>query len=392
MVGSTVASNPTKTLHSRISHSNSNLKSPTPTRIAMNPIKFRSPKIRASLAEALLNGTGTRKEEVLDAIRATSAASNCLSETNLHLTVPGLNSKTRGQVRDIYDSGDYLILVTTDRQSAFDRVLASIPFKGQVLNQTSLWWFERTRHIVSNAVVSAPDKNVTIAKKCSVFPIEFVARGFVTGSTSTSLWTVYNNGIRNYCGNVLPDGMVKNEKLPKTILTPTTKAADHDVPVTPDEIIEMGLMTQADYAEASEKALSLFEYGQQVALEHGLILVDTKYEFGKADDGSILLIDEVHTPDSSRYWIASSYLERFQNGLEPENVDKEFLRLWFKSHYNPYEDEVLPDAPEDLVLELAWRYIFLYETITKSKFEVLLTEEPIHERISRNVANALSSL
>ncbi|PNX97876.1 phosphoribosylaminoimidazole-succinocarboxamide synthase chloroplastic-like [Trifolium pratense] len=151
-------------------------------------------------------------------------------------------------------------------------------------------------------------------------------------------------------------------------------------------------MTRADYEEASEKALRLFEYGQQVALEHGLILVDTKYEFGKANDGSILLIDEVHTPDSSRYWIANSYLERIQNGLEPENVDKEFLRLWFKSHCNPYEDEVLPDAPEDLVCELAWRYIFLYETITKSKFEVQLTEEPIHDRISRNVASALASL
>ncbi|RDY03377.1 Phosphoribosylaminoimidazole-succinocarboxamide synthase, chloroplastic, partial [Mucuna pruriens] len=157
-------------------------------------------------------------------------------------------------------------------------------------------------------------------------------------------------------------------------------------------IIEQGLMSRVDYVEVSEKALSLFEYGQQVALEHGLILVDTKYEFGKANDGSIMLIDEVHTPDSSRYWIANSYLERFQNGLEPENIDKEFLRLWFKSHCNPYEDEVLPDAPEDLVCELAWRYIFLFETITKSKFEVPLKEDPIHDRISRNVASALSSL
>ncbi|WJX66265.1 Phosphoribosylaminoimidazole-succinocarboxamide synthase (SAICAR synthetase), variant 2 [Trifolium repens] len=341
-----------------------------------------------SFGDTLVNST--RKHQVLDVV--TTSLSNCLSETNLHLTVPALKSKTRGKVRDIYDSEDYLVLVTTDRQSAFDRVLASIPFKGQVLNETSLWWFERTKHIVSNAVVSAPDKNVTIAKKCSVFPVEFVARGFVTGSTDTSLWTVYNKGIRNYCGNVLPDGMVKNQKLAKNILTPTTKAADHDVPVTPDEIIEKGLMTRADYEEASEKALKLFEYGQQVALEHGLILVDTKYEFGKANDGSILLIDEVHTPDSSRYWIANSYLERIQNGLEPENVDKEFLRLWFKSHCNPYEDEVLPDAPEDLVCELAWRYIFLYETITKSKFELQLTKEPIHDRISRNVASALASL
>ncbi|KAF7829975.1 phosphoribosylaminoimidazole-succinocarboxamide synthase, chloroplastic [Senna tora] len=373
----------------------------SPSRISLKPQKLsvisasvmrnqnqREPQQHLSLAEALFNSN--RKEEVLGDIRR--SLSNCLSETNLNLTIPGLKSKTRGKVRDIYDSGDFLVLVTTDRQSAFDRVLASIPFKGQVLNETSLWWFEKTKHITSNAVVSAPDKNVTIAKKCSVFPVEFVVRGYVTGSTDTSLWTVYNKGIRNYCGNVLPDGLVKNQRLSENILTPTTKAADHDVPVTPDEIIKSGLMTQADYEEVSKKALSLFEYGQSVALEHGLILVDTKYEFGKANDGSILLIDEVHTPDSSRYWIANSYIERFQNGLEPENVDKEFLRLWFKSHCNPYEDEVLPDAPEDLVCELAWRYIFLYETITKSKFDVLSTEEPVHDRISRNVATALSSL
>lgn len=334
--------------------------------------------------------TGGRKDEVSEAIKG--SMSNCLAETNLHLAVPGLKSKTRGKVRDIYDGGDYLVLVTTDRQSAFDRILASIPFKGQVLNETSLWWFDRTKHITSNAVVASPDKNVTIAKKCSVFPVEFVVRGFVTGSTDTSLWTVYRKGIRNYCGNALPDGLLKNHRLPANILTPTTKAADHDVPVTPKEIVEGGLMTQDDYDEVSMKALKLFEYGQHVASEHGLILVDTKYEFGKAEDGSILLIDEVHTPDSSRYWIAQSYDELFQNGLEPENVDKEFLRLWFKDHCNPYEDEVLPEAPEELVAELAWRYIFLYETITNSTFEMPLTQEPVHDRISRNVASALSSL
>ncbi|KAK4440372.1 Phosphoribosylaminoimidazole-succinocarboxamide synthase, chloroplastic [Sesamum alatum] len=337
-----------------------------------------------------LQTNSDRKNDLMNPIKA--SLSNCLSETHLDLTIPALKSKTRGKVRDIYDGGDYLVLVTTDRQSAFDRVLASIPFKGQVLNETSLWWFSKTQHIISNAVVSSPDRNVTIAKKCSVFPVEFVVRGYVTGSTDTSLWTVYKKGIRNYCGNVLPDGMVKNQKLPASILTPTTKAADHDVPITPEEIIQRGLMTQADYDEASKAALSLFEYGQRIALEHGLILVDTKYEFGKGSDGTVLLIDEVHTPDSSRYWIAHSYEERFQKGLEPENIDKEFLRLWFKDHCNPYEDEVLPAAPDELVSELAWRYILLYETITKSKFEVPLTKEPIHDRISRNVSQALSSL
>ncbi|GFQ00856.1 phosphoribosylaminoimidazole-succinocarboxamide synthase chloroplastic [Phtheirospermum japonicum] len=346
-----------------------------------------SPKSTQSV-EVLTNSE--RKHELMSSIK--SSIPNCLSETHLDSTVPGLQSKTRGKVRDIYDGGDYLVLVTTDRQSAFDRVLASIPFKGQVLNETSLWWFSKTQHIIPNAIVSSPDRNVTIAKKCSVFPVEFVVRGYVTGSTDTSLWTVYRKGVRNYCGNALPDGMVKNQKLQANILTPTTKAADHDVPITPEEIIQRGLMTQADYDEASKAALSLFEYGQRIALEHGLILVDTKYEFGKGSDGTVLLIDEVHTPDSSRYWIAHSYEERFQNGLEPENIDKEFLRLWFKDHCNPYEDEVLPDAPEELVSELAWRYILLYETITKSKFEIPLTKEPIHDRISRNVSHALSAL
>ncbi|CAN4110496.1 unnamed protein product [Withania somnifera] len=296
------------------------------------------------------------REELMSAIK--SSISNCLSETYLDLTVPQLKSKIRGKV----------------------------------LNETSLWWFNKTQHITPNAVVSVPDRNVTIARKCSVFPVEFVVRGYVTGSTDTSLWTVYNKRVRNYCGNSLPDGLVKNQKLTENILTPTTKAADHDVPVTPDEIVQRGLMTLADYDEVSRKALSLFEFGQRVALDHGLILVDTKYEFGKGPDGLIYLIDEVHTPDSSRYWIAHSYQEHFQNGLEPKNIDKEFLTLWFKNHCNPYKDKVLPDAPEELVSELAWRYIFLFEMITNSRFKMPGTKEPVHDRISRNVSQALSSL
>ncbi|KAL6546383.1 Phosphoribosylaminoimidazole-succinocarboxamide synthase (SAICAR synthetase) [Orobanche minor] len=301
---------------------------------------------KAPRSVEVLRTNSERKNELMSSIQV--SLSNCLSETHLDSTVPGLHSKTRGKVRDIYDGGDYLVLVTTDRQSAFDRVLASIPFKGQVLNETSLWWFNKMKHIIPNAVVSSPDKNVTIAKKCSVFPVEFVVRGYVTGSTDTSLWTVYQKGVRNYCGNTLPDGMVKNQKLPANILTPTTKAENHDAPITPQEIIQLGLMSQTDYDEASKAALSLFEFGQiggddgyhlcrHVAEEHGLILVDTKYEFGKGSDGTVLLIDEVHTPDSSRYWIAHSYEDHFQSGLEPENIDKEFLRLWFKDHCNPYE-------------------------------------------------------
>lgn len=331
----------------------------------------------------------TRRPDVDRAIEETLNNFGCLSETYLDKTIPGVGSKIRGKVRDIYSAGDYLILVTTDRQSAFDRILASVPFKGQVLNQTSLWWFHKTKEIVPNAVVSSPDPNVTIVEKCTVFPVEFVVRGFVTGTTSTSLWTVYSKGVRNYCGNILPDGLVKNQRLQKYIITPTTKAADHDVPISPEEIVEQGLMTRDEWNEASSKAFALFAYGQDMASKHGLLLVDTKYEFGKAVDGSILLIDEVHTPDSSRYWIAGSFEERIKKGLEPENIDKEFLRLWFRDNCDPYKDEVLPDAPRELVSELAWRYIFLYETITGLKFDLPELKESKHERITRNVSQAI---
>ncbi|CAM6127135.1 unnamed protein product [Calypogeia fissa] len=332
----------------------------------------------------------SRRGEVSDAIA--QSLDNCLTETYLDETVKGLGPKIRGKVRDMYDTGEYVVLVTTDRQSAFDRVLASVPFKGQVLNETSGWWFDRAKDITANAVVAIPDPNVTIARKCSVFPVEFVVRGYVTGSTSTSLWTVYDRGVRNYCGNVLPDGFVKNQRLDENILTPTTKAADHDVPISGQEIVDQGLMSKEDYEEVASRALALFAFGQEEVKKHGLLLVDTKYEFGKAADGSIVLVDEVHTPDSSRYWIAASYEDRHKAGLEPENIDKEFLRLWFKSNCNPYADEVLPDAPAELVSELSWRYILLFETITGSRIQLPSTKELVHDRISRNVQKALLGL
>ena len=226
-------------------------------------------------------------------------------------------------MRDTYIDGDRLIAVTTDRQSAFDRHLAYIPFKGQVLNQTSAWWFKNTEHIVPNAWVSSPDPNVTVMRRCDVFPIEFVVRGYMTGSTSTSLWTHYKNGGRNYCGNPLAEGMVKNEKLPKNIVTPTTKEKEHDRPISLEDIVKEGWMTQEDLDYCVEKTLAVFEYGQKVAAERGLILVDTKYEFGRdVQDGSIRLIDEINTPDSSRYWLVDSYEERHAAGQEPEMIDK----------------------------------------------------------------------
>ena len=261
-------------------------------------------------------------------------------------------SKKTGKVRDQYDLGEKLALITTDRQSAFDRVLASIPFKGQVLNLTSAWWFDQTKDIIQNHVLSIPDPNVTIAKKCDVFPIEFVVRGYITGSTSTSLWTVYNNGDREYCGNALPEGLKKNQKLDENMITPTTKDENHDMPISPEAIVNDGWMTSEDWNFCSQKAMQLFDFGQRTALENGMILVDTKYEMGKDSDGNIVLIDEIHTPDSSRYWIADTYQERIENDKEPQNIDKEFLRLWFVDNCDPYNDETLPDAPKDLVVEL----------------------------------------
>jgi len=305
---------------------------------------------------------------------------NCLIDTNL-----SQGEKFIGKVRDRYDLGDRMALITTDRQSAFDRVLAAIPFKGQVLNMTSAWWFEQTRHIVPNHVISIPDPNVTIAKTCTVFPIEFVMRAYITGTTSTSLWTVYRSGRRQYCGIDVPDGLIKNQKLPTNYLTPTTKAEDHDRPISPDEIVSENWMTADDWEECSRIARELFAFGQAKAAEHGLVLVDTKYEMGRDENGEILLIDEIHTPDSSRYWIADSYQQRMREEQEPDNVDKEFLRLWFTENCNPYEDGVLPAAPDDLVVELSRRYIYLYEKITGRSFEFPATDQPIETRLASNL-------
>ena len=316
--------------------------------------------------------------------RISAELSNALTVTDL-----GEISKKTGKVRDQYDLGKNLALITTDRQSAFDRVLAAIPFKGQVLNLASAWWFEETKHIIDNHVISVADPNVILAKKCKVFPIEFVVRGFITGSTSTSLWTVYNNGDREYCGNILPEGLKKNQKLKYNMLTPTTKEEDHDRPISPEAIINENWMTQEDWDFCSKKALELFEFGQKKATENGMILVDTKYEMGKDEDGNILLIDEIHTPDSSRYWIADSYEDRIAEGIEPQNIDKEFLRLWFVDNCDPYNDEELPPAPNELVIELSSRYIYLYETITGSVFPFPNKGKSVTERIKENLKEHL---
>lgn len=278
--------------------------------------------------------------------------------------VPVWGQRTRGKVRDVYTHGDIRALITTDRISAFDRVLGLIPYKGQVLNQLSLWWFDQTLDIVPNHVVGSPDPNVTIAREAQALPVEVVVRGYLTGVTSTSLWTMYQSGERTPYGLNLPDAMRKNDALPAPVITPTTKAADggHDRPLTRAEIVD-GILPESLWGRVEKAALALFARGQQIARRGGLILVDTKYEFGLVG-AELTLIDEIHTPDSSRYWTAESVVP----GQEPENLDKEFLRKWFAAQ--GYRGDGTPPAmPPEFIAQVAARYIDAYERLTGRMFE-----------------------
>ncbi len=298
----------------------------------------------------------------LDQIRA--AIPHALSR----IDVPGLGPRSEGKVRDIYVVGDRRVLITTDRVSAFDRVLGVIPFKGQVLNQLSAWWFEQTQDIVANHMIAVPDPNVTIAREAQPLPVEVIVRGYITGVTSTSLWTLYRQGVPLPYGLQLPPGLRKNDPLPQAVVTPTTKATGgaHDERLTSAEVVDRGLLPAALWAQVQQAARSVFQRGQEVARRAGLILVDTKYEFGLVD-GQPALIDEVHTPDSSRFWVAESYEKARGAGQEPENFDKEFLRIWFAGQ--GYRGEGKPPAmPPDFVAQVAQRYIAAYERLTGSTF------------------------
>jgi phosphoribosylaminoimidazole-succinocarboxamide synthase len=297
---------------------------------------------------------------------------------------PELGARRQGKVRDVYDQGDTLILIATDRYSAFDRNLALIPLKGQALTAITAFWFEQTKDIVPNHVRALPDPNVVVARKCEVVPIEVVIRGYITGVTSTSLWTKYQAGERDFGSFTLPEGLRKNQKLEKPVITPTTKSDVHDEAITPRQIVERGVVPEALWKEVERVAFALFARGQQVAAERGLILVDTKYEFGVDGEGTLTLIDEVHTPDSSRYWQLASYEERIKKGEEPEYFDKEFLRLWFKANSDPYKDKVLPEAPAERRAELAHRYVRICEQLTGKPFEADF-KAPTLERIERNL-------
>jgi phosphoribosylaminoimidazole-succinocarboxamide synthase len=285
--------------------------------------------------------------------------------------LPELGERLEGKVRDVYLRPREVVLVATDRHSSFDRIIAYVPGKGEVLNRLSGYWFEQTKDIVPNHVLALPDPNATIAKRCTPLAIEAVKRG-------------YEQGEREFGSFRLPDGLRKNDKLREPAFTPSTKEKEHDRNVTPQEIVESGLMTRDLLERVEDTSRRLFLRGQELARARGLILVDTKYEFGLDAEGTLTLIDEVHTPDSSRYWQADSYEARISQGQEPEYFDKEFLRLWFMDHCDPYNDATLPEAPADMVEELSRRYAAIFTQLTGET--VTATQENIEERIRANLS------
>ncbi|MGH7040312.1 MAG: phosphoribosylaminoimidazolesuccinocarboxamide synthase [Stellaceae bacterium] len=302
-------------------------------------------------------------------------------------TIPELPSHYRGKVRDNYDlSGGRRILIATDRLSAFDRDITALPLKGQVLTQIARFWFDRTRDICRNHVLEYPDPNVVLCRRLRIMPVEIVVRDYLAGTTATSIWTMYKAGRRAVYGLRLPDGLRENEKLPETILTPTTKAAQggHDAPLSADEIVARGLLSEAQWRTVSGMALALFARGREMAQGRGLILADTKYEFGFDAAGEIVLADEIHTPDSSRYWRADSYPRRFAAGEPPESLDKDFLRGWVRARCDPYRDPI-PPIPREIVLEAARLYVEAFETITGEPFAPP-PAIPVLERIRANLA------
>ena len=310
-----------------------------------------------------------------------------------HARIPELPNPYFGKVRDCYDlpatatEPARRILISSDRISAFDRILAAIPYKGQVLTQLARWWFDRTADICPNHVLAYPDPNVVIGKHVTILPVEVVVRGYLAGTTSTSVLTQYKAGVRHMYGHTLPDGLRDNQVLPAAIITPTSKAFDggHDEPLTADEIVAQGLLTAAQWEEVSAKALALFARGQKMAAERGLILVDTKYEFGLDAEGQILIADEIHTPDSSRYWIASGYPAAFEAGTRPPSFDKDVIRSWVGARCDPYKDPI-PEIPAEMIEKTSRVYIDAYEQITGEPFVPDLSGETPLARVRANLA------
>lgn len=305
----------------------------------------------------------------------------CLSGSDF----PLLGTKYEGKVRDNYTKDLRRILIVTDRLSAFDRVITLIPFKGQVLNQMARFWFEQTADICGNHVIEFPDPNVVVAKQCTALPVEMVVRGYLTGVTSTSVWTHYAKGERNFCGNILPDGMKHDQKFEKPILTPSTKAekGDHDESVSRENILGRGIITAEQFDEMASYSMKLYQRGVEISARQGIILVDTKYEFGIDPDGNIVLIDEIHTPDSSRFWFADEYQKRFAAGDTQKKIDKEYLREWLAERGFTGDGEI-PAIPDEIRAETARRYMEAYELITGQKFAANVGE--VLPRIAQNLA------
>ena len=302
--------------------------------------------------------------------------------------IPELPNHYRGKVRDNYDLSDgRRVIIATDRLSAFDRIITAIPLKGQVLTQTARFWFDATRDICPNHVIEYPDPNVLVCRQLSIMPVEIVVRDYLTGATATSIWPMYQSGRREIYGIRFPDGLRENQKLPSTIITPTTKAFDggHDEPLTAGEIVARELLTFQQWETVSQLALALFGRGREIASQHGLILVDTKYEFGFDPDGRIVLADEIHTPDSSRYWLADGHLARFAAGEPPVSLDKDFVRRWVTARCDPYRQPI-PPIPRDIVAEAARLYVEVFETITGRQFDFPDPAIPILDRIRANLA------
>lgn len=303
-----------------------------------------------------------------------------LDDTDL----PELGAREEGKVRDSYVKDGRRHIVVTDRVSAFDVVLGTIPLKGQVLNQIAAFWFDKTSPLATNHLIDVPDPNVSLVKECQLLPVEFVFRGYLTGSTSTSIWVNYDGGSRDYCGHRLPDGLSKHQELPEPLLTPTTKApkGQHDELTSRDEIIARGDLSEALYDAAEALTASLFKAGQEWAASRGLILVDTKYELGLDENGALVVIDEIHTPDSSRYWYRDTYEQAMSQGRDPQALDKEYVRRWLVDQGWRGEGTP-PTLPDEVRCEAARRYIEAYERITGAEFIPDL--EPPDTRIRRNL-------
>ncbi|QUS35659.1 phosphoribosylaminoimidazolesuccinocarboxamide synthase [Falsirhodobacter algicola] len=307
--------------------------------------------------------------------------------------IPDLPNPYFGKVRDCYDlpateeHGPRRILISSDRISAFDRILTSIPWKGQVLTQMARWWFEQTADIAPNHVLAYPDPNVVVGRHVTILPVEIVVRGYLAGTTGTSVLTLYKKGVREMYGHILPDGLRDNEALPQPLITPTSKAFDggHDEPLDAASIVENGLLTQAQWDEVSTMALALFARGQAIAAERGLILVDTKYEFGLDEDGRILLADEIHTPDSSRYWLADGYAAAFAEGSRPPSFDKDVIRSWVAERCDPYADPI-PEIPAEMIARTAAAYVEAFEMITGQPFAPDASGATPLDRVRHNLA------